>query len=64
MLDFVKYSTADLLDVFKKMEFVASASPIFDAPEHIKWSILKPVTDEALVVEHRKSLLISSTAET
>ena len=45
VLAFVKYSNTELMDIFAKMRLQESAaeSPILEAPEHIKWSILRPV---------------------
>jgi len=45
--NFVKYSNAELMEVFAKMHLgeTAAASPILEAPEHIKWSIVRPVAD-------------------
>jgi len=39
------------------MAFKDSESPILQAPEHIKWSILKEATTDELVTEKRQMLL-------
>ena len=45
VLAFVKYSNTELMEIFAKMRLQESAaeSPILNAPEHIKWSILRPI---------------------
>ena len=45
VLAFVKYSNTELMEIFTKMKLQESAaeSPILNAPEHIKWSILRPI---------------------
>ena len=58
----MKYSKEDILAVFKQMRFSEplAESPIFAAADHIKWSILKPATDQELASDVRLALLASS----
>ena len=57
-VEFQKYSNAEIMKVFLEMEFDKDGkSPILDATEDIKWSILNQATSNDLKKDKRHVLL-------